>query len=61
MPALCNGLERWTSNPKFVGSTPTVGCILLYPGKGGISTGKLFPLGLSYMKWENILCPALIF
>ena len=61
MPALCNGLARWTSNPKFVGSPPTVGGLLLYPGKGGISTGELFPLALSYIKWENILRPALIF
>ena len=65
-----NGLARCsrvglTSNPKVVGSTPTVGAyyyiILLYRGKGGISTRNLFSLGLSYIKWENILRPALIF
>ena len=27
MPAWRNGLARWTSNPKVVGSTPTVGAI----------------------------------
>ena len=26
-PAWRNGLARWTSNPKVVGSTPTVGAI----------------------------------
>ena len=60
MHAWRNGLARWTSNPKVVGSTHTVECKLLYPGKGGISTGKLFSLGLSYIKWENILRPAYI-
>ena len=61
MPAWRNRLARWTSNPKFVGSTPTVVAYSLYPGKGVISTGKLISLGLSYIKWENILRPALIF
>ena len=28
MPAWRNGLARWTSNPKVVGSTPTVGAFL---------------------------------
>ena len=28
MPAWRNGLARWTSNPKVVGSTPTVGVFL---------------------------------
>ena len=55
-----NGLARWTSNPKVMGLNPTVGA-LLYPGKGGISTGNLFSLGLSYIKWENIFRAALIF
>ena len=27
-PAWRNGLARWTSNPKVVGSTPTVGVLL---------------------------------
>ena len=27
-PAWRNGLARWTSNPKVVGSTPTVGAFL---------------------------------
>ena len=43
-----------------MGLNPTVGA-LLYPGKGGISTGNLFSLGLLYIKWENILRAALIF
>ena len=47
-----NGLASWTSNPKVVDSIPTVRCILLYPGKGGILTGKLFSLGLSYIQVE---------
>ena len=61
MPAWRNGPARWSSNPKVVGSTPGLGPILLYPGKVGILTGNLFSLGLSYIKWENILRPALIF
>ena len=48
IPAWRNGLARWTSNPKVVGFESHRGCILLYPGKGGISTGNLFSLGLSY-------------
>ena len=55
MPAWRNGLPRWTSNPKVVGSTPTVGAYHYILAKGGISTGKLYSLGLSYIKWENIL------
>ena len=61
MPAWRNGRARWTSNPKVVGSTPTVGAYYYILGKVGISTGNLFSLGLSYIKWENILRPALIF
>ena len=60
MPAWRNGLARWTSNPKVVGSSPNVGAYY-YLGKGGISTGNLFSLGLSYIKWENISRPAEIF
>ena len=44
MPAWRNGLARWTSNPKVVGSTPTVGAYYYILGKGGISTGNLFSL-----------------
>ena len=61
IPAWRNGLARWTSNPKVVGSTPGLGAYYYIPGKGGILTGKLFSRGLSYIKWENILRPALIF
>ena len=61
MTAWRNGQVRWTSNPKVVGLNPTVGAYYYIPGKGGISTGNLFTLGLSYIKWENILRPALIF
>ena len=31
-PAWRNGLARWTSNPKVVGSTPTVGVISCMAG-----------------------------
>ena len=31
-PAWRNGLARWTSNPKVVGSTPTVGVIFCIAG-----------------------------
>ena len=33
MPALCNGLARWTSNAKVVGSTPTLGAYYYILGK----------------------------
>ena len=33
MPAWRNGLARWTSNPKVVGSTPTVGAYYYILGK----------------------------
>ena len=55
MPAWRIGLARWTSNPKVVGSTPTVRAYYYILGDGGISTGYLFSLGLSCIKWENII------
>ena len=33
MPAWRNGLARWSSNPKFVGSIPTVGGYYYILGK----------------------------
>ena len=33
MPAWRNGLARWTSNPKVVSSTPTVGAYYYILGK----------------------------
>ena len=61
MPAWRNGLARWASNPKFVGSTPTVVAYHYILGKVEFQQGKLISLGFSYIKWENILRPALIF
>ena len=55
MPALCNGLARWTSNAKVVGLNPTVGAYYYILGKGGISTGNLFSLGLSCIKMGEYL------
>ena len=61
MPALCNGLSRWTSNPKVVGSTPSVGAYCYILGKVEFQQVICFPWGFSYIKWENILLPALNF
>ena len=61
MPAWRNGLARWTSNPKVVGSTPTVGAYYFILGKVEFQQVICFPQGLSYIKWENMLRPALIF
>ena len=42
MPAWRNGLARWTSNPKVVGSTPTVGAFFVYISLGGVENPTLF-------------------
>ena len=36
-PAWRNGLARWTSNPKVVGSTPTVGVLFISLSRWEIS------------------------
>ena len=38
-----NGLARWTSNPKFVGSTPTVGAYYYILGKVEFQQVICFP------------------
>ena len=43
----------------WVGLPPWVHIIISW--ERWISTGNLFSMGLSYIKWENILRPALIF
>ena len=61
MPAWRNGLARWTSNPKVVGSTPTVGAYYYIVGKVEFQQVICFPWDCHIFKWENILRPALIF
>ena len=43
MPAWRNGLARWTSNPKVVGSTPTVGAYYYILGKVEFQQVICFP------------------
>ena len=43
MPAWRNGLARWTSNPKVVGSTPTVGAYYYILGKVEFQQDNCFP------------------
>ena len=40
-PAWRNGLARWTSNPKVVGSNPTVGVLNQLLNSKQIQTGKI--------------------
>ena len=60
MPAWRNGLARWSSNPKVVGLTPTLGAYYYILGKVEFQQVICFSLGLSYIM-GNILRPALIF
>ena len=43
MPAWRNGLARWTSNPKVVGSTPTLGAYYYILGKVEFQLVNCFP------------------
>ena len=43
MPAWLNGLARWTSNPKVVDSTPTVGAYYYILGNVEFQQVNCFP------------------